>query len=137
MKTILGLIFILGTTSAFALDFECTKEVSAARIESAKISSWPQLSVSTSYKECTSSGNITQCDSGPLESIATPIEVCYRDIDEFNNCTITEMDSSLEVNCSNGSTLKFIIDAENLGQITCSEHGKVRKTWNVGACTKK
>lgn len=137
MKTILSLVFILGTTSVWALDFECTRQVSTARVEGAEISSWPHLWVSTSFHECTKNEQISQCLSGPLESIATPSKVCYRDVDVNNDCTINEMDPAFEVVCKNGSTLKFEINAENLGQVSCSEHGKVRKTWNVGTCTKK
>lgn len=136
MKSVLTLIFTLGTTSAMALDFHCTKKVSETRAEGALIYSWPDLFVSTSFSECIKTDAGNHCSSGRLETIATSDQVCFREVDVNNDCTITETDSSFEVVCNNGSTLKFEVGIESLGQITCSEHGKVRKIWDVGVCTK-
>ena len=137
MKMLLSLIVALSASSAFAADFECTKQVSATRTEGARISSWPHLMVGTSFHECTTSGGMGHCSAGSLEKIASPFSVCYKNVDAEQDCTINETASSVDVACANGSTMSFAMGADSAGQITCSENGVVRKTWNVGTCTAK
>lgn len=143
MKLILVMFTILIGHAAFAFDYSCTKSVSADVSRESKVSTWPDLHVAvndvTKCKEPTG-GKSGSCSSkAAARPIATNVEVCYRPV-YVTNCKITETtptglgNDRVEVACSNGSTLIFETDAQNVGKITCMEDGAVRKIWDVGQC---
>ena len=137
MKIIFSLLIALCASSAFAVNFECTKQVSATNAETAFISSGPYLMVGISRAECTSSDGLQKCSTGNSEVIASPYEVCFKNIDADQDCTINETTSSVDVACANGSKMSFAMGADTAGQMTCSENGVVVKAWSFDTCTVK
>jgi hypothetical protein len=135
---LLGCMFFYSALG-FAADFQCSKQVSATRIEGASISSWPHLMVSTGYRECTSGGDVGMCTQGPGENIASPYSVCFRNVQTDRDCVIKDTATAVMVDCNVAShiQLSFSLDSSSSGQISCSENGVVRKVWDVGHCTRK
>jgi hypothetical protein len=137
MKPIYALLFVLCSNSAFAFDMECSRRVSPERIEGGRISTWPHIWVETSFHECKKSGDMEMCVGGMSDLIANDQSVCFRAVDVNQDCVVNEGDSSLDINCANNVSMGFSVDSNSMGKITCMENGRLRKTWDIGLCSKK
>ncbi len=141
MKLLLAAILFILPSVAFAVDFECTNQVSKDRTEFARISTWPRLDVSIGYSECKNGSDGSSACSGGMESIADDYSVCYSLINVKADCFkvegTTPDDNEVVVSCNNGVALNFDVDPSGKGTIFCSENGKLNKSWFVGSCVKK
>lgn len=133
------MIVCLTSVQVFASSYHCAKRINADRRETAVIEPWPRLLVTYGYHECKTIGTRTTC-GGSGELIAHNYSICFQPIDVLQSCRINESksstgESSMRVDCMNGSSLIVSIDARSQGAIYCYENGILRRAWNAGTCT--
>ncbi|WP_413290926.1 hypothetical protein [Bdellovibrio sp. HCB337] len=140
MKWITSFVFVLSAQLAHAIDFDCVNQVSPETTEYTRVSSWPRVLVSISQHSCSppDANGESMCSIGIKDEIATPFQVCFRQVDTDKDCKITETSSLIAVSCNADRTvMTFNLDQNGHGEIRCTEDQIQRKTWNVGLCTRK
>lgn len=124
---------LLISNLAFASSFGCWMRASKNRTEATGVVSGPKLQILTYYKECFG-GDPLRCSSGIDKIFAGPHSLCFQDINVLQDCLQSENNESLEVNCKNGTSLKFIAAPNQQGKLICSVPGALVETWFLGNC---
>lgn len=136
MKALVVLFFLCAGNFAFALGYQCTKDVTSTKNELTTISTWPLLYVMIDEREC----NATSCSIVNTERIANGMdELCGQSVDIKRDCNIIEKSlpdgtGSIDVTCAGGASLLVKVSNTGAGIITCSWLGIPRNSWDVGTC---
>lgn len=123
MKAILTALIFLLSPFAFALQYQCEKDINETSKQITRVSTWPKLKVSVASEE-----------------IANAQKVCFTAMDSAKDCQIKETSTpdgvgQIQVECAKNIQLKVLVDQNLSGKISCYKKGRLLKSWDVGSCS--
>lgn len=136
MKYLLVILYMV-SQNAFAERLNCSKKTSPLRQINSIITynSGPKVYIWRFVKECDSE----ECQGGLLDFLASDHSVCSQEVNAEADCQVNvngEFNSQLIINieCSKSTSLRFVMNDNKMGQVTCLKKSKIKKVFDVGLC---